>query len=500
MPTSDDATPRLSLPYLAAGQAQKHVTLNESLALLDGLVQTSVESRNVAAQPGSPTDGALYILPASPTGADWSGKPADTVMRYEAGAWAELPVSEGCIAWVKDEDVPVFFDGADWVELTSLIDLLQNLAMLGVNATADATNKLTVSSSAVLFNHAGADSQVKVNKNAAGDTGSHLFQTAYSGRAEFGLIGGDDFKLKVSPDGSAWSNVMSVDRTSGRATFTLSALRQTQVDVFTSSGTYTVPSWARRLQIVCIGGGGGGGSGAAGTNAAARGGGGGGASGARVEEIFDVSELPSSLTVTVGAGGAGGAAVTGTTNGNNGSAGGNSTITASGSEILRGSGNGGGGGGGTAATSLTNSNFGTVVGNTGGIGTVTGNGGVGPTSGGNAPGGGGGGAGVTTGDAVGNRGDGGYGYFVGGVGHRANPGSGGTSGGAGTAGPAKSWQRGCGAGGGGGASATAANAGAGGDGGAPGGGGGGGGGARSSYNSGAGGTGGRGEVWIMAIG
>ena len=47
---SDDATPRLSLPYLAAAQAQKHVTLNEGLARLDGLVQTSVESRTTPAQ------------------------------------------------------------------------------------------------------------------------------------------------------------------------------------------------------------------------------------------------------------------------------------------------------------------------------------------------------------------------------------------------------------------------------------------------------------------
>jgi hypothetical protein len=216
---SDDATPRLSLPYLAAGQAQKHVTLNESLALLDGLVQTAVESRATAAQPGSPADGDLYILPASPTGADWSGKPAGTVMRYEAGAWAELPVSEGCIAWVKDEDVAVFFDGSAWVDLASLIDALQNLSMLGVNATADATNKLSVSSSTVLFNHVGAGAQLKVNKNASGDTASHLFQTGFSGRAEFGLTGSDDFTVKVSANGSSWNTALTIDRSSGRMTF-----------------------------------------------------------------------------------------------------------------------------------------------------------------------------------------------------------------------------------------------------------------------------------------
>jgi hypothetical protein len=235
MPTSDDATPRLSLPYLAAGQAQKHVTLNESLALLDGLVQTAVESRATAAQPASPADGVLYILPASPTGADWSDKAAGTVMRYEAGAWAELPVGEGCLAWVKDEDVALFFDGAAWGDLGSLIDALQGLSLLGVNATADATNKLTVASEAVLFNHAGAGSQVKVNKNAAGDTASHLFQTGFSGRAEFGLAGSDDFSVKVSADGLAWHDVLSADRSSGRMTI---AKAPTVTDETPASLTY----------------------------------------------------------------------------------------------------------------------------------------------------------------------------------------------------------------------------------------------------------------------
>ncbi|RZJ39922.1 MAG: DUF2793 domain-containing protein, partial [Brevundimonas sp.] len=37
---SDDHSARLCLPYLAAAQMQKHVTLNEALTRLDALVQT----------------------------------------------------------------------------------------------------------------------------------------------------------------------------------------------------------------------------------------------------------------------------------------------------------------------------------------------------------------------------------------------------------------------------------------------------------------------------
>lgn len=497
---SDDATPRLSLPYLAAAQAQKHVTLNEGLARLDGLVQTAVESRTTDAQPGSPADGALYIMTATASGSAWAGKPAGTVMRFEVGAWSEFDVAEGHIAYVADEGVLVFFDGAAWADFSGLIDALQNLSLLGVNATADATNKLSVSSAAVLFNHVGAGVQIKVNKNAAGDTASYLFQNAFSGRAEFGLIGGDDFKLKVSPDGSAWTDVLSVDRTTGRATFTLSALRQMQVDVFTSSGTYNVPSWARRLRVVCVGAGGGGGGGAAGTNAANRGGGGGGGAGGLVADEFDVAELSASLTVTVGSGGAGGASVTGTVNGNNGGAGGD-TYVQDGSSYLLGAFGGGAGVGGLNGNAAGGAGgLGLLASNAGGGGGQTGGGIAAVTTNGIAPGAGGGGGGLGTATGTSSGALGGYGSAIGyGTGRRADRGTGG-SGVAGNAGSVKAWERGCGAGGGGGGGNSSANGGAGGAGGAPGGGGGGGGATRDTFNSGTGGAGARGEAWIIAIG
>jgi hypothetical protein len=86
-----DATPRLALPYLAAGQAHKHLTLNEAMARLDALVQASAESRALAAQPAAPAEGVLYLLPAGATGADWAGRPAGVLMRRDAGAWVQTP-------------------------------------------------------------------------------------------------------------------------------------------------------------------------------------------------------------------------------------------------------------------------------------------------------------------------------------------------------------------------------------------------------------------------
>ena len=48
---NDDVSARLGLPYLAAGQLQKHVTLNEALTRLDALIQTAVVSRATRTSP-----------------------------------------------------------------------------------------------------------------------------------------------------------------------------------------------------------------------------------------------------------------------------------------------------------------------------------------------------------------------------------------------------------------------------------------------------------------
>ena len=89
-------------------------------------------------------------------------------------------------------------------------------ALFGVNAAADTTTRFAVAAAASLFNHAGAGHQHKINKNAAGDTASLLFQTGFSGRAEMGTAGDDDFHFKVSADGSAWNEAILIDRSTGR--------------------------------------------------------------------------------------------------------------------------------------------------------------------------------------------------------------------------------------------------------------------------------------------
>ncbi|KRA75060.1 ribonuclease III [Caulobacter sp. Root656] len=121
---SNTTTPRLSLPFLAAGQAQKHITVNEALGRLDGLVQLAVQSRTVAAQPASPADGAMHILPTGATGAAWFDKAAGLLAHYVDGVWAALTPRAGWLAWIIDEGLALIHDGENWTPLSSTFKAL----------------------------------------------------------------------------------------------------------------------------------------------------------------------------------------------------------------------------------------------------------------------------------------------------------------------------------------------------------------------------------------
>ncbi len=215
-----EQSPRLSLSYVQPAQAQKHVTVNETFRRLDALTQLTVLSRTTAVEPGAPAEGDAYILPASPAGSSWAGFSTGNIVAFQDGAWVEITALEGFRAWVSDGNQLVAFDGTSWAQVSGGGGGSETAAKFGINATADTTNRLSVKSDAVIFSHddvtpGNDDCIVKVNKKAVGDTASHLFQTGFSGRAEFGIIGDDDFHIKVSPDGSSWTDAIFVNRGNG---------------------------------------------------------------------------------------------------------------------------------------------------------------------------------------------------------------------------------------------------------------------------------------------
>ncbi len=108
---------RLQLPYLAAAQAQKHVTLNESLLRLDAVTQLSAISATVTAQPATPADGTLYILPTGKTGSAWGSMSDQALAYYRDGAWEQLTPKPGWRCFVEDQTALFAWTGSTWSRL-----------------------------------------------------------------------------------------------------------------------------------------------------------------------------------------------------------------------------------------------------------------------------------------------------------------------------------------------------------------------------------------------
>lgn len=331
--------------------------------------------------------------------------------------------------------------------------------VLGFDATNGDVEMLTPNSDTYITLTAYAETLIAAASAGAARTVLGL------GTAATGDIGSDVQAYQAAQATATWeagtgTTESVVSPAKVKAAIDALASSASDVQTFTSSGTWTKPSSGTITIVEAWGAGGGGGA------RAATSGGGGGGGGAYTRTILLTSTLGSTETVTIGAGGAGGAM-----NGNPGVVGGDTTF---GSHVTAygggGGGTGGGGGGGgttSAGATAAGSNGGAGGGYYGGAAGVGGAGGAPGTGfdGGGASGetasasassyygGGGGGGGNFSGATGGSSvwgGGGGAGARSGVVGSSVYGGAGGANDTAGTA-----------PGGGGGSGDDAANAGAG---------------------------------------
>ena len=92
-------TPRLALPFLSPGQAQKELFHNEALQRLDAAVAAAVEEPPRTSPPPAPAAGACYLVGSGATG-EWAGRDR-SLASYSSGGWRYIEPVEGMSADVR---------------------------------------------------------------------------------------------------------------------------------------------------------------------------------------------------------------------------------------------------------------------------------------------------------------------------------------------------------------------------------------------------------------
>lgn len=105
----------LELPHILPAQAQKHVTHNEAIDLLDAIVQLSVLSRTLNAPPITPVSGERYLVATGASG-DWAGHD-DEFALFLDGGWLFRTPREGWRMWVEAEQAPLVLAASGWQAL-----------------------------------------------------------------------------------------------------------------------------------------------------------------------------------------------------------------------------------------------------------------------------------------------------------------------------------------------------------------------------------------------
>ncbi len=193
----------LKLPFIAPGQALRHITHNEALNTLDQILHLSIE-RQVNSLPTTADDGERILLT--------QGSHERDIAIFLNGQWTYHTPEIGWLCWDKNQSRLLAFTEAGWTPTESW----DGTSPLGINTQADTGNRLAVASDASLFTHDGTGHSVKVNKAGPNETASLIFQENFTGHAEIGLAGNNDLTIKTSLDGAAWLDAVSVNSASGQ--------------------------------------------------------------------------------------------------------------------------------------------------------------------------------------------------------------------------------------------------------------------------------------------
>lgn len=212
-----DTSSCLSLPFIQPSQAQKHVTHNEALRILDVLTQLGVLSDDQPAPPATPAEGDRHIVGDAATAA-WSGHDGELAL-FENGLWQYFQPKAGWRAYVTGRETMVVYDGTDWIDLDS--DELQEIEAFGIGMvalpTAPFSAKLNAALWTGLYQADGGDGNMisMLNKETTGGDAGFVFQQDFGTRGLFGLFGSDNLRLATSANGVDFRDGLIVDAGTG---------------------------------------------------------------------------------------------------------------------------------------------------------------------------------------------------------------------------------------------------------------------------------------------
>jgi len=112
-------TPRFALPMLGVAQAQKEVTHNEALTLIDALVHAAVEAGPLNDPPAEPVPGRCWLVGDFPTG-DWVGQ-ANAIAIWTVGGWRFVTPRAGMAVVRLTDGAWLRFDGALWAGPATIV-------------------------------------------------------------------------------------------------------------------------------------------------------------------------------------------------------------------------------------------------------------------------------------------------------------------------------------------------------------------------------------------
>ena len=108
------STPILPFSVWAPGTTQASIPANDN-ALRSEILAGRVISKTTTAQPASPADGAIYIIPSGATGAQWADFDEGDLAIYRGGTWYAYAPVAGLV--VNMLGTLQQWDGAAWDDL-----------------------------------------------------------------------------------------------------------------------------------------------------------------------------------------------------------------------------------------------------------------------------------------------------------------------------------------------------------------------------------------------